>query len=94
VSAGDDATVKFWRVGRGGVVSPGKKKGNFDVLPQLTYRGHSGMVTSLAESAGSIWSGGSDGGIRGWKVPSATRDAYGSSGKSLLPLCPPGLTFW
>ena len=78
ISAGDDSTVKFWRVNR---IGPNpKKKGNFDILPQITFRGHTGMVTCLAEAAGSIWSGGSDGGIRGWKVPSPSRDAYGSSG--------------
>jgi len=82
ISAGDDATVKFWRVSKGG--HQGKKKGNFDILPQITFRGHTGIITSLAESAGSIWSGGTDGGIRGWKVPSATRDAYDSSGKSTV----------
>ncbi len=37
------------------------------------------MVTSLAESGGYIWSGGIDSSIRGWCVPPATRDAYGSS---------------
>lgn len=82
VSAGDDSTVKFWRVSR---IGPNpKKKGNFDILPQITFRGHTGIVTCLAESGGNIWSGGSDGGIRGWKVPSPTRDAYGSSGISLF----------
>jgi len=78
ISAGDDSTIKFWRVSRLG--SPTKKKGNFDILPQITFRGHTGMVTCLAESLGYIWSGGSDGGIRGWVVPPASRDAYGSSG--------------
>jgi hypothetical protein len=77
ISGGDDSTIKFWRVNRAGTTT--KKKGNFDVLPKITFRGHTGMVTCLAESLGNIWSGGSDGGIRGWKVPSATRDAYGSS---------------
>jgi WD40 repeat protein len=77
ISAGDDSTVKFWRVSRAG--SAAKKKGNFDILPQITFRGHSGIVTCLAESVGNIWSGGSDGGIRGWETPSATRDAYGPS---------------
>jgi striatin 1/3/4 len=82
ISAGDDSTVKFWRVSR---IGPNpKKKGNFDILPQITFRGHTGIVTCLAESGGNIWSGGSDGGIRGWKVPSPTRDAYGSSGISLF----------
>ena len=77
ISGGDDSTIKFWRVNRAGTTT--KKKGNFDVLPKITFRGHTGMVTCLAESLGNIWSGGSDCGIRGWKVPSATRDAYGSS---------------
>ena len=84
ISGGDDSLVKFWRVSRLGIPGGGgngkkTKVGNFDVLPQITFRGHTGMVTCLAESLGNIWSGGSDGGIRGWKVPSATRDAYGSS---------------
>lgn len=82
ISAGDDAAVKFWRVSR--VPTTTKKKSNFDVLPQITYRGHTGIVTCLAESVGNIWSGGSDGGIRGWKVPSAMRDVYGSSGSVRL----------
>ena len=82
ISGGDDSTIKFWRVNRTGTTA--KKKGNFDVLPQITFRGHTGMVTCLAESLGNIWSGGSDGGIRGWKAPSVTRDAYGSS--SITPL--------
>jgi striatin 1/3/4 len=85
ISGGDDATIKFWRVSRTGNTTMGgggtgvKKKGNFDVLPQITFRGHTGIVTCLAESLGNVWSAGSDGGIRGWKVPSASRDAYGSS---------------
>ena len=84
ISGGDDSLVKFWRVSRSGNTTNGggggkKGKGNFDILPQITFRGHTGMVTCLAESLGNIWSGGSDGGIRGWKVPPATRDAYGSS---------------
>jgi WD40 repeat protein len=81
ISAGDDSTIKFWRVSRVG--NTAKKKGNFDILPQITFRGHTGMITCLAESLGNIWSAGSDGGIRGWKVPSATRDAYGSSGTNI-----------
>lgn len=84
VSAGDDSTVKFWRVSRVGTTT--KRKGNFDVLPQITFRGHTGTVTCLAESLGTIWSGGSDGGIRGWRAPSATRDAYGSSGATQVNL--------
>lgn len=93
VTAGDDSVIKFWRVGRAGV--GGKKRGSFDVLPQITYRGHAGMVTCLAESVGILWSGGSDGGIRGWKVPSPTRDSYGSSGtkspaQPLITLCSVG----
>jgi WD40 repeat protein len=78
VSAGDDATIKFWRVSKGGI--QGKKKGNFDILPQITYRGHTGIITCLTESNEQIWSGGTDGGIRAWKVPPPNRDAYGSSG--------------
>jgi WD40 repeat protein len=77
ITASDDTLIKFWRVNRTGATP--KKKGHFDILPQITYRGHTGIVTCLAESAGNIWSGGSDGGIRGWKTPNATRDAYGSS---------------
>jgi len=82
ISAGDDSTVKFWRVNRTGHTS--KKRSNFDVLPQITFRGHTGMITCLAESLGNIWSAGSDCGIRGWKVPAANRDAYGSSGFTFL----------
>jgi hypothetical protein len=77
ISGGDDSLVKVWRVNRTGATP--KKKGSFDILPQITFRGHTGIVTCLAESSGYIWSGGSDGGIRGWKIPSPTRDAYGSS---------------
>jgi len=89
ISAGDDSTVKFWRVSNrpGGSVAGGtskKKAGNFDILPQITFRGHSGMVTCLAEGGGFIWSGGVDAAIRGWCVPPSTRDAYGSSGTSPL----------
>ena len=80
VTAGDDSLVKFWRVDRNASPLTAKKRGNVDVVPQITFRGHAGMVTCLAESAGTIWSGGTDGGIRGWKVPSSTRDSYGSSG--------------
>jgi WD40 repeat protein len=81
VSGGDDSTVKFWRVSRhGGPQGQGKRKGAFEILPQITFRGHGGIVTCLAEAAGNIFSGGSDGGIRVWKVPSVNRDAYGSSG--------------
>ena len=80
ISGGDDGQIKFWRVNRKGVTP---KKGNFDILPQITFRGHTGIVTCLAESAGNIWSGGSDGGIRGWKVPLPTRATYGASSTSL-----------
>src|SRR5579859_1039549 len=80
VSAGDDSTIKFWRVNnRANHLNPKKKSSNFDILPQITFRGHTGMVTSLAESGGYIWSGGIDSSIRGWCVPPATRDAYGPS---------------
>ena len=80
-SAGDDSLIKFWRVSKtSNATNVLKKKGNFDILPQVTYRGHSGIITCLAESLGNIWSGGTDGGIRGWRLPSQSRDAYGSSG--------------
>jgi hypothetical protein len=88
VTGGDDSLVKFWRVGRNASPHLHKKRGNFDVLPQITFRGHAGMVTCLAESAGTIWSGGSDGGIRGWKAPPTTRDSYGSSGTTPLVFFP------
>jgi striatin 1/3/4 len=91
ISAGDDSTVKFWRVNNrpagavGGNFNTRKKAGNFDILPQITFRGHSGMVTCLAEGEGFIWSGGVDAAIRGWCVPPGTRDAYGSSGTRISP---------
>ena len=86
ISGSDDSLVKVWRVNRTGATP--KKKGSFDILPQITFRGHTGIVTCLAESSGYIWSGGSDGGIRGWKVPSPTRDAYGSSSTLTPPQIP------
>src|SRR5436305_12956030 len=56
VSAGDESTLKFWRVNnRANHLNPKKKSSNFDILPQIKFRAHPGTLTCLADSGGSIW---------------------------------------
>ena len=59
------------------------RSASLDVEPVYTFRGHTGAVLSLAVSSegDKCFSGGLDGNIKIWKVPSSNIDPYDSYGK-------------
>ncbi|KAG5436977.1 hypothetical protein PCANB_001252 [Pneumocystis canis] len=72
-TCGDDGLVKFWRL-----PINNKKTQSKDIVPQITYRGHSGIVTNvcIALEINKIFSAGIDSSIRCWKIPELQRNIY------------------
>ncbi|EMR09265.1 hypothetical protein PNEG_02599 [Pneumocystis murina B123] len=81
-TCGDDGLVKFWRL-----PINNKKIRNQDIIPQITYRGHSGIVTNvcIALEANKIFSSGIDSSIRCWKIPEPQRNIYAPIDDCTLP---------
>lgn len=83
ITASDDHTLKLWNLHK---TVPAKKSASLDVEPLYTFRSHTGPVLCLAmDSTGShCYSGGLDGMIRCWTLPSANIDPYDSYDPSVL----------
>ncbi|RUP43983.1 WD40-repeat-containing domain protein [Jimgerdemannia flammicorona] len=87
ISGSEDGTVKLWNLksslDRDGGVS--KKAAHQDIEPNITYRGHSYMVTSVALSAeqGRAYSASLDSTIRVWRMPPEGRETYAAVDPSL-----------
>ena len=66
------------------VHNPHLRSASLDVEPVYTFRGHLGPVLCLAMSGDGekCYSGGIDGTIRIWNIPSSNIDPYDSYGES------------
>ncbi|CDO69008.1 hypothetical protein BN946_scf184834.g15 [Trametes cinnabarina] len=76
-SAGDDSTVKIWRVDLASLTSP-STRATTEVEPQLTLRGHSAAITCLVHSPskGLLYSASMDSSIRIWALPPPYHTTY------------------
>ncbi|XP_012266954.1 striatin-4 [Athalia rosae] len=83
ITASDDHTLKLWNVYK---TVPAKKSASLDVEPLYTFRSHTGPVLCLAMSSSGehCYSGGLDGMIHCWTLPSANIDPYDSYDPSVL----------
>lgn len=83
ITASDDHTLKLWNLHK---TVPAKKSASLDVEPLYTFRSHTGPVLCLAmDGTGSrCYSGGLDGTIHCWTLPSANIDPYDSYEPSVL----------
>ncbi|XP_068200212.1 striatin-3-like isoform X1 [Palaemon carinicauda] len=77
ITASEDATLKLWNLQK---TVPAKKSASLDVEPVYTFRGHLGAVLCLAINGDGekCYSGGIDGTIRIWNIPSSNIDPYDS----------------
>ncbi|XP_019064418.1 striatin-3 isoform X2 [Fukomys damarensis] len=75
VTASEDHTLKLWNLQK---TVPAKKSASLDVEPIYTFRAHVGPVLSLAISSNGeqCFSGGIDGTIQWWNMPSPNVDPY------------------
>ncbi|KAM6181621.1 striatin-3 isoform 1-T1 [Erethizon dorsatum] len=75
VTASEDHTLKLWNLQK---TVPAKKQASLDVEPIYTFRAHIGPVLSLAISSNGeqCFSGGIDGTIQWWNMPSPNVDPY------------------
>ncbi|KZO99513.1 WD40 repeat-like protein [Calocera viscosa TUFC12733] len=71
-TAGDDCTIKLWRLDSSSLTSPHARLSS-EIEPVITYRGHSAPVTSLVQSSISsqklLFSASLDATIRIWGIP-------------------------
>ncbi|XP_032221713.2 striatin [Nematostella vectensis] len=76
ITASEDHTMKLWNLQK---TVPQKKSNILDVEPIYTFRGHSAAVLSVVISSTSdmCFSGGADGTILCWNIPSLDLDPYG-----------------
>ncbi|CAG0880479.1 unnamed protein product [Cyprideis torosa] len=83
ITASEDHTLKLWNLQK---TVPTKKSASLDVEPVYTFRGHRGPVLSLvvAPSGEECYSGGVDGTIRCWNIPSSEIDPYDTFDPSVL----------
>ncbi|KAG5830988.1 hypothetical protein ANANG_G00299110 [Anguilla anguilla] len=83
VTASDDHTLKMWNLHK---TAPVKKNAALDVEPIYTFRAHQGAVLCVVMSASGeqCFSGGVDGTIQSWNVPSPNIDPYDSYEASVL----------
>ncbi|MED6268248.1 hypothetical protein CHARACLAT_020373 [Characodon lateralis] len=83
VTASEDHTLKLWNLQK---TAPAKKCAALDVEPIFTFRAHSGAVLSvtMSSSGDQCFSGGVDGTIQSWNMPSPNIDPYDSYEASIL----------
>ncbi|XP_064174457.1 striatin-like isoform X1 [Anguilla rostrata] len=83
VTASEDHTLKMWNLHK---TAPVKKNAALDVEPIYTFRAHQGAVLCVVMSASGeqCFSGGVDGTIQSWNVPSPNIDPYDSYETSVL----------
>lgn len=83
VTGSDDHTIKLWNLQK---TVPAKKSASLDVEPLYTFRAHNGPVLCLAMSATGeqCYSGGLDGVINCWNLPSSNIDPYDSYDPDVL----------
>ncbi|XP_011140671.2 striatin-3 [Harpegnathos saltator] len=83
ITASDDHTLKLWNLHK---TVPAKKSASLDVEPLYTFRSHTGPVLCLAmcSTGNRCYSGGLDGMIHCWTLPSANIDPYDSYEPSVL----------
>ncbi|XP_061083741.1 striatin-like isoform X1 [Conger conger] len=83
VTASEDRTLKMWNLHK---TVPAKKSTALDVEPVYTFRAHRGAVLCVVMSASGeqCFSGGVDGSIQSWNVPSPDIDPYDSYESSVL----------
>ncbi|XP_017792336.1 PREDICTED: striatin-3 isoform X2 [Habropoda laboriosa] len=91
ITASDDHTLKLWNLHK---TLPAKKSSSLDVEPLYTFRSHTGPVLCLAmcSTGTQCYSGGLDGMIHCWTLPSANIDPYDSYDPSVLNLTLEGHT--
>ncbi|KAL6744223.1 hypothetical protein Aduo_017181 [Ancylostoma duodenale] len=73
ITAGEDGTAKLWNLDGGK-----EKSGTSEIEPVYTFRGHLGPVLcmDLSPTGDHLFTGGRDGVICCWNVPSTTGDPY------------------
>lgn len=83
ITGSEDHTLKLWNLQK---TVPAKKSASLDVEPLYTFRGHNGPVLCLAMSATGeqCYSGGLDGRINCWNLPSSSIDPYDSYDPDVL----------
>ncbi|XP_072405481.1 striatin-3-like isoform X1 [Chiloscyllium punctatum] len=83
ITASEDRTLKLWNLQK---TVPAKKSTALDVEPIYTFRGHVDPVLSLAVSSkgDQCFSGGLDGTICCWNIPSLNIDPYDTYDESIL----------
>ncbi|XP_048378591.1 striatin-3-like isoform X3 [Stegostoma tigrinum] len=83
ITASEDRTLKLWNLQK---TVPAKKSTALDVEPIYTFRGHIDPVLSLAVSSkgDQCFSGGLDGTICCWNIPSLNTDPYDTYDESIL----------
>ncbi|XP_017854773.1 striatin isoform X2 [Drosophila busckii] len=75
ITASEDHTLKLWNLQK---TVQAKKSASLDVEPLYTFRAHTGPVLCLGMSASgeTCYSGGVDGNIECWQLPSPNIDPY------------------
>lgn len=83
ITASEDHTLKLWNLQK---TVPAKKSASLDVEPLYTFRQHTGAVLCLAMSTTGeqCYSGGLDGDINCWNIPSSNIDPYDSYDPTVL----------
>lgn len=83
VTASEDHTLKLWNLHK---TAPTKKTTGLDVEPLYTFRAHTSPVLCLAMSSNGeqCFSGGLDGTIICWNIPSPNIDPYDSYDETVL----------
>ncbi|XP_071454671.1 striatin-3 [Hetaerina americana] len=91
ITASEDHTLKLWNLQK---TIPAKKSASLDVEPLYTFRSHTGPVLCLAmgPSGKQCYSGGLDGAIHCWNLPSANIDPYDAFDPGVLTLSLEGHT--
>ncbi|PLW46124.1 hypothetical protein PCASD_04184 [Puccinia coronata f. sp. avenae] len=77
VSGSDDCTVKLWRLNPASIANPSPSSWP-ETEPQITYRGHSATITSVAISSSPprIYSASLDSVVSVWSLPPPEHETY------------------